>query len=133
MPIKPKTRGYVYFANTSSDEVKIGFTTDLHSRLTTLSTGSPTKLSLQFAFATTAESERLLHKHFAAERIRGEWFNLTFDIEELWDDLLDVQMMALGRGDGDNPDEVFIEPRILTLLLDSIGKEWPDEIKALRA
>lgn len=133
MPISPKTRGYVYFASNDLDTIKIGFTTNISSRMTTLSTGTPKKLTVHFAFATCPEAETLLHKHFAAERLRGEWFNLVEDIEELWDDLLDVQMMALGRGEGSDPDEVFITPKILKLVLGSIGKEWPAEIKALRA
>lgn len=49
----PKTKGYVYFAALPDDIdcVKIGFTKDIASRMTTLSTGSPQKLEVQQFFS----------------------------------------------------------------------------------
>jgi hypothetical protein len=127
----PKDRGYVYFAGVDLDTIKIGFTTNIGSRMTTLSTGSSKKLEVHKSFATTAAAEKLLHDHFAKERIRGEWFNLTADIEELWDDILDYQMLKLGTGEaGNDPDEVFIKPKHVALMLDFLNRPWPQGIFA---
>ena len=56
--------------------VKIGHTTvSPKSRMAALQTGLPTQLSLLWSCEGDFESD--LHVHFAAYRVRGEWFDLT--------------------------------------------------------
>lgn len=56
--------------------VKIGHTkTDAKTRLLSLQCGQPLKLSLLETWFGDYESG--LHAHFAAHRVRGEWFDLS--------------------------------------------------------
>ncbi|MFJ3507831.1 GIY-YIG nuclease family protein [Streptomyces luteogriseus] len=56
--------------------VKIGHTTaSPKSRMASLQTGLPMQLSLLWSCEGDFESD--LHVHFAAYRVRGEWFDLT--------------------------------------------------------
>ena len=83
-PDEPET---CYFIQDASGPIKIGKTGEKSaaSRLKTLQTGNPRKLTL--LTVTRAHSERSLHQRFAEERVAGEWFSpserlLSF-IEEL--------------------------------------------------
>lgn len=123
-------KGFIYFATAGDlDHVKIGFTTDLYSRVSTLSTGNREKMHIQESFYSYAEAEKVLHRHFAKDRLRGEWFNLTDDIEELWDDIMDYQGNHWMRADGslvtDEFSDVFIPLDHLQKMLDHINKPWP--------
>jgi len=117
-------RGYVYFATAGDmDEVKIGFTTNIASRLSTLGTGNSRKITLLNYFASFVEAEALVQQRFSASRIRNEWFELDEDMEEFWDDILDYQ---IGRAPADgNLEDVFIGLRAMRIILDTIGEPWP--------
>jgi len=70
------------------DLVKIGKTTNVSARLSTLQTGSPYELRLFAVFCGKAECgngelEESLHHSFAHLRIRGEWFKFTDEIRAL--------------------------------------------------
>ena len=71
---------------------KIGWTRDLAGRLQTLQIGNPDELTvcLQGTTPYARELERYLKRHFASQRLRGEWFALLADdlawIEALPDD-----------------------------------------------
>jgi hypothetical protein len=72
----------VYFINEeNSDKIKIGYTTDLNSRLSTLQTGNSSKLIVlkTHECKTPKEAfdvEQLYHKIYSNNHIRGEWFNI---------------------------------------------------------
>lgn len=69
--------GFVYFIR-SGDRVKIGFTThDPRERLRELQTGNPTRLELLGAAWASMHAEQQLHRRYAAQRVGGEWFDLT--------------------------------------------------------
>jgi Meiotically Up-regulated Gene 113 (MUG113) protein len=82
-------RFYVYFvrAGARRGPVKIGVTANLLARLDKLQTGCPRDLHClvapQVPMADARLLESQLHRHFAANRIRGEWFSPTRALEEL--------------------------------------------------
>ncbi|CAK7279212.1 GIY-YIG nuclease family protein [Streptomyces misionensis] len=59
------------------DAVKIGTTTDVGKRLSSLQTGLPLSLSVLWTCEGGRNLERALHEEFRAYRQRGEWFDLT--------------------------------------------------------
>ncbi|TRD03785.1 GIY-YIG nuclease family protein [Mesorhizobium sp. WSM4303] len=131
-PIPPlgTKKGYIYFITAGNlEHVKIGFATDIGSRLNSLSTGNREEIQVQEYFYSHREAEKLLHRHFAKERLRGEWFNLTDDIEELWDDIMDYQGSHWVGDDGEAVAEeitdVYIPLDHLQKILDYLHKPWP--------
>lgn len=70
--------GFVYLIATTGGEVphgKIGFTRgDPRLRLAAIQTGNHRHLQLWTFFPACRETERQLHRHFAANRASGEWF-----------------------------------------------------------
>ena len=65
----------IYFIQCETGEIKIGYTAgDPATRLAALAIGCPHKLTLLAAFEGGPEHEAALHRLFAADRIRGEWF-----------------------------------------------------------
>lgn len=72
----------VYFLRAGeSGAVKIGFATDLRSRIRGIETGNHEELHIIAAMNGTAADEKALHKKFAAYRIRGEWFKYAGDLK----------------------------------------------------
>lgn len=75
------TKGFVYVIRQSdSDLYKIGWTenADVTRRLTSLQTASSEELVLVGSFsASSRQTEAALHRLFAQQRQRGEWFRLT--------------------------------------------------------
>jgi hypothetical protein len=72
--------GFIYLVrNGETNRYKIGISKDVPSRLNTLQTGNPEKLSLIRAFPAidALELEQELHNYYAAQRVVGEWFVLT--------------------------------------------------------
>jgi hypothetical protein len=67
---------YVYFiACTETLRVKIGFTSGSpYVRLKALQTGAPADLVLMACVPGTVETEQHYHRKYAAQRVRGEWF-----------------------------------------------------------
>jgi hypothetical protein len=85
----------VYFVlATASRLVKIGYAKDAWARFSNMQVGSPEELRMLGVIRTylPTELERDLHAHFAADRVRGEWFRFS---EELFD-----YVMQHGRHDG---------------------------------
>lgn len=75
---------YVYFVKAcdKSKQIKIGRTSDIGKRLSSLQTGSPVKLKIIGIIecrsdAHSKEIETELHKMFAPYRTHGEWFRST--------------------------------------------------------
>lgn len=72
------TPGHVYFIKApGSDLIKIGFATDVTARLKALQAASPGELSLLGSVRGSRSDESRLHRLFADDRIRGEWFTDT--------------------------------------------------------
>lgn len=69
--------GNVYFIQ-ADDRVKIGFAADVAARLAQLQTASATPLQLLAVISgVSMPVERRLHRFFAAQRKRGEWFKFS--------------------------------------------------------
>jgi predicted HicB family RNase H-like nuclease len=63
--------------------VKIGYTKDVASRLADLQLGNPHNVTLLGVIEDATPSlERTLHKKFASDHHKGEWFRLTGDISK---------------------------------------------------
>ena len=56
--------------------IKIGYTTNVLSRLQTIKTHAPTDVHLIGTFAGGRRLERVLHQRFSEHRANGEWFTL---------------------------------------------------------
>lgn len=131
--------GWVYFIlNQTEDVVKIGFTGNRPARLSELQTGNHHELSLECSVPAYESTEKLLHKHFAEHRVRGEWFRMHWRIEELWDDLMDYQgIRCVARCGPDSSGLDLIEymdthpldNEDVELILSTIGKPWPQEFR----
>lgn len=96
--------GHVYYIGSLETlRVKIGYTSrSLDQRLRALQTGSPTKLGVLAWHVGTPELEREIHERFEADRLHGEWFDLS---EDLLDHMLKgaVYEMALAKLQGREP------------------------------
>jgi len=67
--------GRVYFvAQVEGGPIKIGFSRNLHGRLSALQLSNATELKLLLAIHGTLETEKEFHKRFAFCRLHGEWF-----------------------------------------------------------
>lgn len=75
------TESVVYFAESRSEgRIKIGFSTDVESRLKSLKTGCPSGLFLIGTIPGDFELEKKWHTQWASNRISGEWFKKTPDL-----------------------------------------------------
>lgn len=79
--METKDYGVVYVIyNPDVDLVKIGRTKNLPNRLSGLITASGSELCLMYNTKPILEYavlEKTLHKHFAKQRTRGEWFSIS--------------------------------------------------------
>lgn len=64
----------VYLIQADCDLVKIGWTTDLAARFSSLRSSVPQHLELLRQFDGGRATERWLHKRFSDRRVGGEWF-----------------------------------------------------------
>lgn len=85
-PPRPKPdAGFVYFiGELTAGPIKIGSSTNVHSRLRSLQTGSPVDLVVLAHFPTEDRfgDEHSLHEEFRHLRQRGEWFRRGDDLME---------------------------------------------------
>lgn len=85
----------VYFISTDEGrQVKIGTTHCLRRRLAVLRSNMPTPLRLEAAFPGSYDRERQLHRIFQADRIRGEWFQWTPEMQHLIDVVLNAYKVS---------------------------------------
>jgi hypothetical protein len=63
--------------------VKIGCAFNPRSRFNTIQTSSPVEVALEAWVSGSYPEEREFHSRFAHLRVRGEWFKLTPEIEEI--------------------------------------------------
>lgn len=85
----------VYFiqANAPSGPVKIGYTgRRVSQRLAEGQTFAPEELTVLVEAPGTTADEAKLHRLFAHQRVRGEWFRYEGELQEL------VMMLALEEG-----------------------------------
>jgi hypothetical protein len=81
---KRKVKGWVYFiACNALDAIKIGWSVYPPERFRGIAGAFPLPLVLYTGREGTLEDERALHKRFAANRLNGEWFQATEELEEL--------------------------------------------------
>lgn len=71
----------VYFIGNSNGQVKIGYSKDPPSRISTLQTASPHPLKLLAVRPGGLDVETGLHRKFADCRLEGEWFQLTRELQ----------------------------------------------------
>lgn len=77
----------VYFIG-CGDHVKIGIANSVEKRLKTLATGHHQELTLLAVIKDApGEMEIELHQRFADDRVRGEWFKLSPDIQAFIDEV----------------------------------------------
>lgn len=71
----------VYLIQVGSEgAVKIGFAASTQRRLRALQTGNPDELRLLRTIEGGQREEKWLHKRFASQRLRGEWFRFSADM-----------------------------------------------------
>lgn len=71
----------IYFIETQG-RVKIGYSSDPQRRFNNLTVGCPTRCVLSAVIEGSMSDEKNVHELFKANRIRGEWFELTPEISE---------------------------------------------------
>lgn len=85
--LKEPQKEYVYVVQfDESDLFKIGRTTNMGMRLTSLQTSCPYEIRLSYLFEVSdmSKCEIDLHNKYNASKVRGEWFRLTSnDLSEL--------------------------------------------------
>ncbi len=71
----PDCSPWVYFMQAGeAGPIKIGLTVNLKQRLTEHQTSNPERLAIHAAIAGPPSNERVLHRFYKREWIRGEWF-----------------------------------------------------------
>jgi Meiotically Up-regulated Gene 113 (MUG113) protein len=70
---------YIYFIS-NGELVKIGRAIDVLKRLQSMQTSSAEPLTVLATFIGNVELEHLIHRRFASDRLKGEWFNATPDL-----------------------------------------------------
>lgn len=96
-----KIDGTVYYiACPETLRVKIGFTNGSPAaRLRALRTGSPTDIRLIAIHPGTHDDEQRIHRWFADQRMRGEWFEVDETLFQLFSYIaLTAATCALHRG-----------------------------------
>lgn len=80
----------VYFIR-GGDRVKIGWTANVHQRLSTMAIGSPVDLTVDVLVIGGADLEAVLHVRYSRYRSHGEWFRREGELAELIDSLRAAQ------------------------------------------
>ena len=110
----------VYFVGPRrGDLVKIGFASDLGSRLRHLQTGSPVELHVLAAKAGRVEGEYAYHQQFSPYRVRGEWFQRSHPVR--------AEMARLQELGPPGPSEVELAQRAA-----NIKAYWREQMRERR-
>jgi hypothetical protein len=77
-------RAVIYFVSAAQNQdlIKIGYTTNLESRLRSLRTSSPDELKIHLVIPGCREDEGNLHRQFSSLRVRREWFRRAQPIDD---------------------------------------------------
>jgi Meiotically up-regulated gene 113 len=70
------SRGMIYFIRTG-EYVKIGYSTNVPTRLSGIKTATPYDIELLGTCPGTRATEKSLHDRFARLHYRGEWFRFA--------------------------------------------------------
>lgn len=82
LPVAPASHGpTVYVIGGVPDMVKIGYTRHLPNRLSVLQSSTPYPLRVEAVMGGDRMIERGLHDRFAEDRVSGEWFRRSDQIE----------------------------------------------------
>lgn len=76
-------QSYVYIIHCKDlNTIKIGYSDNPFARLAQLQVGNSSELSILSIFKGGREEEEILHKKFASNKVRGEWFALDKHLVE---------------------------------------------------
>lgn len=118
----------VYFVRRATDPeglIKIGFTTDLPTRLSILGTSNPEGFDVLCTVPGGRDLEGYLHTAFEADRVAGEWFRPSRDLDRMMGILGKQGLSGLPAGvvdldeepeqDGENSDlgDVLLASRMI--------------------
>ena len=110
--------GSIYFlANHDASVIKVGFATDLDTRLASLQTGNHSDLSLLYSFDGSKDCEALFHASLADSRIRGEWFSYTGFVDAL---ICEIEEFRDHKAGPLWPHEVTLLPAEISLCINSV-------------
>lgn len=91
-------KSWVYLIGVPGQSIaKIGYATDVKARLVGLQTSHPHRLAVLWKARATRDFESVMHGHFAALRMEGEWFDFRGQ------DPAAVVRAAFGEGDDEEP------------------------------
>lgn len=76
--------GWIYFVtNAEAETVKIGFSVDLGRRMEVLQTGNHVRLMEYAGFRSAPYAERVIQRIFRDQRLHGEWFKHTDELDDM--------------------------------------------------
>lgn len=78
----PRYRNVYFLFAEESNLIKIGSTKDVERRFCQIQCGSPEKLWIITALCALPCFEDFLHRRFAHDRVRGEWFRPSDDLAD---------------------------------------------------
>lgn len=70
----PDAEQFIYFVGWERGPIKIGIASTPHRRIKDIQTGCPHKLRIWAMVPGTQNDEAKLHKQFANDKLKGEWF-----------------------------------------------------------
>lgn len=76
--------GVIYFVY-SCGRIKIGYTSELASRMSQFGTHSPMPPILLLTIGANEHDEVAYHEMFAADRMHREWFHLSYELRDFLD------------------------------------------------
>ena len=92
-------QSYIYIVHCKDlNTIKIGYSDNPFARLAQLQIGNSSELSILSIFKGGREEEEILHKKFASNKVRGEWFALD---ESLVEELLAYQADTIALSTGE--------------------------------
>ncbi len=113
----PKGFVWIYFVKLDGfDYIKIGKSSQLKARLSSLAIGFPVKLILLCKFIALNHVERMLHQMFDEDRVRGEWFNGTDQIKSFMELINSGEIPDYLNHPGINGNEVIYTKRRIKII-----------------
>lgn len=85
----------IYFIKSDSGHIKIGYSNNnIEKRLDQLQCACPFNLTLLKTMRGGTKQEKLIHKHFAEFKVRGEWFVLSDEIQKFIDNPHEIDELS---------------------------------------
>jgi hypothetical protein len=82
---------YILYSNVHQ-AIKVGYASDIGSRISTIQISTPEKLSLMFTFEGGKELEEYFHERLKPFHIRGEWFEYNNFVKDFLVKYLEHQL-----------------------------------------